>query len=672
MRRVNEMKMLQTNSTHHNLNLARRSLRALLLLAMLPMLALVALGCSDTDGEDAGGFVVIEDVKIDITPDPISFQSLTLNEEARMQVTIFNKSDKATAFVNLELREDPNNDTNREFGWGAESRDIVDDTISIAAGESVSVFVTYTPKDEFSDTGTLIATFNGSSDDKRREVTINTLDLQPDIDAPTTLSFSQVGIGEITSKTFEVQNVGRAPLTIRSMELNADVGAYNFCTVDTDNEDCTPDTFDYPIELEYLDTLRVKAVYHPQVQGEDVSEIDISSNDPDEEIYTIELNNRTNEPCIRVTDEDGVDLGNASIGRVSSRTMTILNCSDTRPLEVTSIVIGEDSDPQFSVDSLPGELGEEDGVALIVPGATSDFVLNYAPDAEAANQGEIVVRSDAANKDPLIIPVNGRGSNNACPTSVARARVQNSNLPWGTSVEAIPLDTIELDGSESLDPDNPADGIARYEWAIMEQPEDSTTRFTPNNNAENPTLFLDLAGRYVLELRVFDADGSESCEPAEITILATPDEDIHIQLVWDTDRTDVDLHFLHPSGTWGRTPYDCYFGNRTANWGVTGTANDDPSLDIDDTNGFGPENINLNNPEDLSYSVAAHYYSDHGNGPSNTTVRIWLQAVLVFEYREKFMTNGQFWDVATINWGARPEVQQIDSMRNSFPGNLSP
>ena len=86
-----------------------------------------------------------------------------------------------------------------------------------------------------------------------------------------------------------------------------------------------------------------------------------------------------------------------------------------------------------------------------------------------------------------------------------------------------------------------------------------------------------------------DATSSEYCEqdPAQVRIFAEPDEDIHLQLVWDTpgDRdqtdgtgTDVDLHFLHPNGmSWFDRLQDCFFGNPSPDWGNIGQLDDNPS-----------------------------------------------------------------------------------------------
>jgi hypothetical protein len=48
-------------------------------------------------------------------------------------------------------------------------------------------------------------------------------------------------------------------------------------------------------------------------------------------------------------------------------------------------------------------------------------------------------------------------------------------------------------------------------------------------------------------------------------------------------------------------------------------------------------------------------------------MRIWLGGTLVFEYRGKYMTDRQFWDAATIEWGQAPRVNQIDNIYSGFP-----
>ena len=120
---------------------------------------------------------------------------------------------------------------------------------------------------------------------------------------------------------------------------------------------------------------------------------------------------------------------------------------------------------------------------------------------------------------------------------------------------------------------------------------------------------------------------------------------------------------MHPNGPdWFDRSLDCYFANPTPDWARNGPS-DDPSLDIDDTNGAGPENINLDNPEDTGslggqYKVGIHYYRAEadafGGTPwaSDVTVRIYLGGVLASEVQRNLRTTNRFWEVAAITWTA--------------------
>jgi hypothetical protein len=199
----------------------------------------------------------------------------------------------------------------------------------------------------------------------------------------------------------------------------------------------------------------------------------------------------------------------------------------------------------------------------------------------------------------------------------------------------------------------------------------------------NATFFVDLAGRYVIELEVYDNLGQVSCAPNEVAtvvIEAVPEKDLHIQLVWatpadpdetDDSGTDVDLHFKHQNANerWGSSAgtWDCYFQNTSPDWGNVGDFLDNPSLDIDDINGAGPENINLDRPEvGVNYEVGAIYFraeslfGEAGRDPtiehaSYVTLRIFARGELLGEFVDRELNRlNQLWHIATINWCEDP------------------
>src|SRR5688572_8015448 len=68
---------------------------------------------------------------------------------------------------------------------------------------------------------------------------------------------------------------------------------------------------------------------------------------------------------------------------------------------------------------------------------------------------------------------------------------------------------------------------------------------------------------------------------------------ISVILRWDRDFTDVDLHLVRPGGSAFTLDSDCFWASKAPDWGTTGSQADNPFLDVDDIDGFGPETINL-------------------------------------------------------------------------------
>ena len=238
--------------------------------------------------------------------------------------------------------------------------------------------------------------------------------------------------------------------------------------------------------------------------------------------------------------------------------------------------------------------------------------------------------------------------------------------------EVIPQTKLHIIGSQSY---AASGSILKYEWSVQ-QPVGSQSIFLPSNGASDPTFEANVAGTYIFQLRVWDENFEESCVPAEYTVYVNPDEAIHVELIWDTpndpDQTDegpeagadLDLHFAHwfatgpdidgdgtPDG-WFDQPFDCFWFNDHPQWGsFDPMVDDDPGLDRDDTDGAGPENLNLNIPEDGgSYRVGVHYWNDHGFGVSLATVRVYIYSVFAHQVEDVPLVNHDLWEVLSISW----------------------
>jgi uncharacterized protein YfaP (DUF2135 family) len=100
-----------------------------------------------------------------------------------------------------------------------------------------------------------------------------------------------------------------------------------------------------------------------------------------------------------------------------------------------------------------------------------------------------------------------------------------------------------------------------------------------------------------------------------IGVTGSAGEDVRFTMTWDTNGTDVDLHVRTPGANGVADDIDgdtIYWTNRTVGGGT---------LDVDDTDGFGPENVvfPLGTAQPGTYAFAAHYWR---GAPAATTVTV--------------------------------------------------
>lgn len=316
-----------------------------------------------------------------------------------------------------------------------------------------------------------------------------------------------------------------------------------------------------------------------------------------------------------------------------------------------------------------------DGGKALLPGESVVIEIAYEARDEERHHGLLLIDSD----DPEVprLPVELLATVDLpCPEAVILGRAMDADAmadPRGR-LEGRPLEVVDLDASQSRA--TPGRVVERYEWSLIQTPQDTFVDLEFGPERVENALYLELSGVYVVELRVWDDRGTESCEPARMEIEAISGDAIHLQLVWDTPTdpdphngsgSDLDLHFLHEDGQWNRHPYDCHWLNPNPSWGHPLDSSMDPRLDIDRVDGWGPENINLEVPEPgVRYSVGVNYFSDHGYGQSFATVRIFIHGRLEREFIGKPMVDGEFWHVADIDWPTADIIAR-DRVSSGFP-----
>ncbi|MFT5356935.1 MAG: hypothetical protein ACI9KE_004162 [Polyangiales bacterium] len=304
---------------------------------------------------------------------------------------------------------------------------------------------------------------------------------------------------------------------------------------------------------------------------------------------------QTHQMRLTVTDTDGAE--DSCIATVRTTAPPVLRCPATieaptrQPVDLavqgrddTSIVRHEWSGIAWPDDDIGVEfVSIARNRATMVPRRRGTYLINYTATDDDGLSSSCVIEVIALPTPPTL----------SCPSEVVGA----------------PLTPVSIEASAVDDGD-----IIRWDWELSGRPDGSNAR-PPSTGSPTSMFTPDVAGRYEVFVTATDDDGMQ--DTCVIAVLAVSDQGLRIEVSWDT-ATDMDTHLLNPQADEWEQNDDCYYGNRNPEWGVAGV-DDNPRLDIDDTDGFGPENINIDVPENGVFRAGILAF----RGRANVTMRIY-------------------------------------------------
>ncbi len=441
---------------------------------------------------------------------------------------------------------------------------------------------------------------------------------QPSIEvAPLAISFGGLAPGEVAEEVFTVTSVGNQALTVRGIRVQGSP-AY---TLTTDLE--------YTL-LEPGESRDVIVTYTPTNLSDEALAV-VMSDDPAAPEVLVRLDGSGLWPQLTI-EPSSVEYGLHDPGDVVTTDVALVNTGGADLELYSAAVIGT----SFSMGAF--------APAVLEPGEETTVQVTFAPEMDGYFQGELWVSSNdpsATDKADL------SGTTLEQPIAVCSA----------SPAEAYALyDSVTWIGRESFDPSGYE--ITDYEWGIISRPTGSTAQM-PAGGADRANFLADVVGDYAAQLVVTNEVGVQS-EPCIAYLEATPAQDLWIELYWTHSGDDMDLHVVRGSDALWANNGDCHWQNcvgRGLDWGTSGDSSDDPSLDIDDIGGTGPENINIFSPTESTYEVWVHDYPGSVYQAANeVTVNVYMLGVLEWSDTRTISGEDSTTHYATIDWDNRSVI----------------
>jgi hypothetical protein len=500
----------------------------------------------------------------------------------------------------------------------------------------------------------------------------------------------------------EIGNRGTAPLRISSIEVDPADGTFEIAET--------------PPEVGVNQSEKLTLRFLPPQQGTFTANLIITSDDPDEKIVTVPLKGIGGPPRIEA-DPNEVDFGVVNEGPGLTRQVRLTNIGFD-VLHITQIRLASNpGDTAYSLNpEAPTSLNLEPAQTHVVDVSMFPNAAYLAADDDGILEDTLLVDSDAENTPHLEIPLFG-GANLAPIPVVVELITRQPVVKVAPRIN--PPRLVTFDGSETTDPEGDP---FTYSWSLAEIPEGSNSYLLGQLEAQTQVA-VDAVGTFVVRLRATDnrgawAEADGIVLPRDFAVVLEWDtassapcqqfSEEYCEELMQTNpvqarteccgQTDIDLHLIAPGGTlgdYGTCPDGCVvdestdggppvstdhcyeesdehqdtcrqlgtdcqrFFNGFPEWGRPGRV-DDPSADIDDVRGFGPEVITMNEPADGAYSTVVHFCTDRIGEPTVATVKFYVKGVLEHTAGPQLIgAEGQAWIAAYMTRSGGPGDEGI-------------
>ncbi|MBN2450549.1 MAG: choice-of-anchor D domain-containing protein, partial [Lentisphaeria bacterium] len=304
---------------------------------------------------------------------------------------------------------------------------VQDASTPVASGGGTTTFqIQFTPS-ALGDRDGTVSIANDDTDENPYTFALRGTGTEPDIDVTGTTDFGDVDVtaGSV-EHTFSVINTGNGDLSIGGITLaGAHPGDFSITQV------LTPAS---PVPAGGNATFKV--TFDPSALGLRTADLNIASDDPDEDPYLLalqgtgvepEMDVRGGSPMTSIVDgdtspdpADGTAFGSVSTSapgvthlyQIHNTGTGMLNLTGSPPVQITSMGFSSSKrgDAKIMVITSGWAVSAQPGATSIFPGGFTTFQITFDPDAPGTEQAAVTIPNDDSDEDPYNFVVEGTGT----------------------------------------------------------------------------------------------------------------------------------------------------------------------------------------------------------------------------------------------------------------------
>ncbi len=460
--------------------------------------------------------------------------------------------------------------------------------------------------------------------------------------SPEAIAFDVTAVGELANARVELVHRGPTSARIQSITFAPSTSVFQLRPAGGGGSLIG-------VRLQPDEPVPVDVLYGPVSVGSDDGELRVQT---DTSMAVLQVQAAAGQVALSdlTVSPSDVDFSQVIVGERVTRELVVENAGDL-PVRLLGFRSPVDSLRLVNLANAP----LLDSGLLIEPADTVPLRLVYEPSEPESPQG----RAEFEFGPGVVpLPIEGR--------AVAPGRIE--------CPEAVDFGSV-LRGAEAVRMLNCSvvEGPVRVSAASVDEPF-AVSGLTAVSELQADLRFVALgfAGLRREALLLQTTHGSELSVDLTAEILPPEPGDgaLTVELTWDANRLDLDLHVVRS----GSDPFvqgdDCYWAAKNPSWGDEDDALDDPFLDRDATDGFGPEEFSLTRANEVRYDVYVQYYDYEEvffERPTSASLSVTPLGGPTDTRERELSRCGLLWHAATVRFnGGSSSLEWVDVVDERF------